>query len=195
MKHTIECVNNYKLSGFGEDNECEIIFYYHMHGPAVGTLKLFVKPDSGDEMIELWSKSGDQGNIWQRQYLVVENSTNHGPYFIMFQAAVGSPRGGDIAIDDVVFTYNCQLQGDEPTTSAPAPPLNNCNFQDIDLCGWTIDDNTNATGRFHFERKNGDENLIIAALPDKDHTGSRTGNKWYRRRKDRSFQIYVYNRV
>ena len=60
------------------------------------------------------------------------------------------------------------------TTNVPGG-LMNCNFQDTELCGWIIDDFTNATGRFHFERKNGDENLLIAALPDTDHAGSRTG--------------------
>ena len=81
-----------------------------MHGPNVGTLQLSVRPETGEERI-LWSKEGDQKNVWHRQYLVVENSSMHGPYNVIFQGSI-QKDGGDIALDDVVFTYNCKLQSD-----------------------------------------------------------------------------------
>ena len=30
-------------AGYGTDNDCEIIFYYHMYGPNVGTLELLMR--------------------------------------------------------------------------------------------------------------------------------------------------------
>ena len=56
----------------------------------------------------LWETYGDKENIWNRQYLVVENSTATGIYNVIFTASIGAKNGGDIAIDDVVFTYNCK---------------------------------------------------------------------------------------
>ena len=57
----------------------------------------------------MWRKEGDQENIWRREYVVVENTTAVGFYNVIFTASVLTENGGDIAIDDVVFTYNCRL--------------------------------------------------------------------------------------
>ena len=162
--------------GYGTDNECEIIFYYHMSGGEVGRLQLVVQPQSGEPRT-LFDLSGEQGNKWHRQYSVVENSTEHGPYFLKFTASPGP--SGHIALDDVVFTYNCRLQDSEPTSpppsTTPAPGgLLDCTFEAEDLCGWNIDFELNNTNRFHFERRNGDQNILALLLPDKDHDGSRT---------------------
>ena len=166
----------YSTIGFGDDNECEIIFYYHMHGPNVGMLKVIVDGENGRK--SLFKREGDQGNKWIRQYLVVRNSTDHGLYNIIFQASIGGPGGGDIAIDDVVFTYNCKLRDDDSSTQPPTPSpspgsLANCDFEDVNLCGWKLDEQLNETERFHFERLNGDEVLLRAGRPDKDHNGKR----------------------
>ena len=150
-----------------------------MYGSGVGSLQLVLQPEDGEPKT-LWEMSGDQGNKWHRQYSVVENSTQHGPYFLKFTASVGTKRGGDIALDDVVFTYNCRLQNSDPATTPTPPtpppaPLQNCNFEPTDLCGWNYDYELNNTERFHFERRNGDENLFGGFLPDQDHLNSRTG--------------------
>ena len=164
---------------YGTDNECEIIFYYHMSGGEAGSLQLVVQPQSGDPRL-LFDLSGDQGNKWHRQYSVVQNSSEHGPYFLKFTASPGP--SGHIALDDVVFTYNCRLQDSEPTspptsppTTAPAPGgLQNCNFEAEDLCGWNIDLELNNTDRFHLERRTGNQNRPVLR-PDQDHEGSGKG--------------------
>ena len=163
------------LCRYGTDNECEIIFYYHMYGRGVGSLQLQLQPESG-EPLTLWEVSGDQGNIWHRQYSVVENSTQHGLYFLKFTANIGAKNGGDIALDDVVFTYNCRLQSSEPsTTPTPSPgALKDCNFEE-DLCDWNIDLELNNTDRFHLERRDGNQNLLGGFLPIQDHLGDGTG--------------------
>ena len=65
------------------------------------------RPIDGEQKV-LWQTSGDLENIWNRQYLVVENSSAVGFYNVIFSASIGGQNGGDIAIDDVVFTYNCK---------------------------------------------------------------------------------------
>ena len=147
-----------------------------MYGGEVGSLQLVLQPQSGEPKT-LFDLSGDQGNKWHRQYSVVQNSSEHGPYFLKFTASPG--RSGHIALDDVVFTYNCRLQDSEPTSTPSTTPaqggLQNCNFEAEDLCGWNIDFELNNTDRFHLERRNGDQNILAVLLPDQDHLGSRTG--------------------
>ena len=110
-------------------------------------------------------------------------------YKILVTTSRNGKSIGYVAIDDFEFNYDnepCSIEPAEATpptttttTTTTTTPIEsmNCNFQDKNLCGWDIDNNLNATGRFHFERKNGDENLLIAALPDQDHAGSRTGTQ------------------
>ena len=153
-----------------------------MHGPNVGRLQLSVRPETGEERI-LWSKEGDQKNVWHRQYLVVENSSMHGPYNVIFQGSI-QKDGGDIALDDVVFTYNCKLQSDEPNTTPTTPPpeeITSCNFEDEQLCGWRLDLELNETERFHFERKSGNE-MLAGFLPNADHNGDKEGKIIFRLR-------------
>ena len=38
-----ELVSKTFVPGYGTDNDCEIIFYYHMYGPNVGTLELLMR--------------------------------------------------------------------------------------------------------------------------------------------------------
>ena len=153
-----------------------MIFYYHMHGPDVGSLKLSVRPQDmeGEEKV-LWEQRGDQGNTWHRVYQIVENETQHGLYNLILQGSLAGKGGGDIAIDDVVFTYNCKLEHGDTTTPPPTSSPEdfiNCDFQD-DLCNWHLDEELNVTDRFHFERRNGDENLGALMRPDSDHNGDR----------------------
>ena len=144
-----------------------------MSGGEGGSLQLVVQPQSGDPRV-LFELSGDQGNKWHRQFSVVQNSSEHGPYFLKFTASPGP--SGHIALDDVVFTYNCRLQSSEPsTTPTPSPgALKDCNFEE-DLCDWNIDLELNNTDRFHLERRDGNQNLLGGFLPIQVHLGDGTG--------------------
>ena len=71
-----ELVSKPLKAGQGTENNCEMVFYYHMYGPDVGKLTVEVQSTEGGEPPqELWMISGDQGNQWHRQYVVVENAT------------------------------------------------------------------------------------------------------------------------
>jgi hypothetical protein len=90
---------------------------------------------------------------------MVENSTQTVDYMVVLVGNVLRKNGGDIAIDDVVFSYDCltatkTTAGSTPTPTPPPTNLENCDFQD-GLCGWNVDAELNATDTFIFQRSNG----------------------------------------
>ena len=44
------------------ENNC-LSFWYHMHGPKMGSLRVFVKTKVGVKTL-VWNKTGDHGNKW-----------------------------------------------------------------------------------------------------------------------------------
>ncbi|XP_078671849.1 MAM and LDL-receptor class A domain-containing protein 2-like [Branchiostoma floridae x Branchiostoma belcheri] len=74
-------------------------FFYHMYGSQIGTLSVFVRPDGQPLGNSVWSRTGEQGDLWQKgEYEVVMQQ----PFQVVFEAAVGSYFRGDIALDDVL---------------------------------------------------------------------------------------------
>ena len=163
--------------GSGDDGDCEVIFYYHMHGPNVGSLKVSVVSGPDGEMIKLWEKSGDQQNMWLRDIVKVNSTSMNHQYSVVFTASIGGKDGGDIALDDVVFSNNCKLLDDDSattTTTTQSQGLTNCDFE-VGLCGWEADLELNNTARFQFERRTGQMNQPILR-PTEDHNGEPGGN-------------------
>ena len=111
------------------------------------------------------------------------------PYKIVITAKRSDAFLGYVAVDDFEFKYNaedCTIMPDfakptttTTTTTTPSTPMpddvTDCTFED-NLCGWSIDEELNVTDRFHFERKNGNENGALYN-PDSDHNGDKKG-KW-----------------
>ena len=71
-----------------------------MYGIDIRTLHVYIQ--SNNQRSLLWSKSGNQGNVWKTESLNVTVS-NLSSEFI-FQAVRGSDSKGDIAIDDISFS-------------------------------------------------------------------------------------------
>ena len=169
-----ELVSKPLKAGQGTENNCEMVFYYHMYGPDVGKLTVEVQSTEGGEPPqELWMISGDQGNQWHRQYVVVENATEHGEYVVLLTGDIRRKNGGDIAIDDITFNYNCLFEGSATTARPTQTPneLQNCDFQK-DLCNWNIDSELNSTGTFNFRRSNGNAHADTGDGPSVDHDGN-----------------------
>ena len=169
-----ELVSKPLKAGQGTENNCEMVFYYHMYGPDVGKLTVEVQSTEGGEPPqELWMISGDQGNQWHRQYVVVENATEHGEYVVLLTGDIRRKNGGDIAIDDITFNYNCLFEGSATTARPTQNPneLQNCDFQK-DLCNWNIDSELNSTGTFNFRRSNGNAHADTGDGPSVDHDGN-----------------------
>ena len=161
-----ELVSHPFQPGYGTNNDCEMVFYYHMYGSDVGQLR--VELVTGGAPVTLWQLEGDQGNLWYRQYLKVENSTQGEDYIILLVGNVKRKDGGDIAIDDVVFSYNCILKNTAPNTTPEPTSLENCDFE-TDMCGWNIDAELNATSTFEFKRTMGVQHSDSGDGPSVDH--------------------------
>ncbi len=83
-------------------NNCHLSFMYHMYGFGIGTLKLQVQGQASDSWIDLWSESGDQGDIWNKQFI---DLTNYANTFVKFRfiSTDANNTTGDIALDDITF--------------------------------------------------------------------------------------------
>ena len=51
-------------------------FFYHMYGPHISSLKVFVTANNNTLGTALWSKTGTQGNVWQNHTMTVSNTSN-----------------------------------------------------------------------------------------------------------------------
>ncbi|XP_066912161.1 uncharacterized protein [Clytia hemisphaerica] len=75
-------------------------FAYHMYGKGVGSLEIHIR--RGKHSRKMWSKKGDQGDKWYQAE--VELAINI-EYKITIEAVRGNSYYGDIAIDDIQFSY------------------------------------------------------------------------------------------
>ncbi|CAH3118157.1 unnamed protein product [Pocillopora meandrina] len=83
----------------GAQNGKCLNFWYHMAGPHIGQLNVYVKtfgsPSKGSKV---WNETGDQGNFWLYARAPVKIS---GDFQILFEGIRGQSYKGDIAIDDL----------------------------------------------------------------------------------------------
>lgn len=93
---------------------CKIRFYYHMYGPDVNGLNLYIESYESGPMILLWSKNGSQTDLWNRAVVPLSSSS---PFRVVIEGVRGSGYRGDIGVDDVSFTPGCQVA---PTATLPA---------------------------------------------------------------------------
>lgn len=81
----------------------QLDFSYHMFGTSMGSLLLEGSDDNGGSWAVLWSRSGDQGNLWQSA--TVDLSTYEGgTVWLRFRAVRGSGFHSDIGLDDLLVT-------------------------------------------------------------------------------------------
>lgn len=81
----------------------EITFDYHMYGSAMGTLSLQATVDEGITWTNLWSLSGDQGNVWK--LATVDLTTYVGQIVTLrYLGTTGTSYTSDMSIDDISIT-------------------------------------------------------------------------------------------
>lgn len=90
---------------------CHLSFYYHMWGTTVGSLLLQASSDAGQSWTTLWSRSGNQGNAWQKAYVGLGGFADGATLQLRFIATRGAGSLGDIALDEISF-YGLQDQGE-----------------------------------------------------------------------------------
>jgi hypothetical protein len=78
----------------------KVKFYYHMYGAQIGTLYVDILGDNG-VWTNLWSLSGDQGNMWHEQTLNISGYSGEMVKLRFTAEHSGNGGLGDIAIDDI----------------------------------------------------------------------------------------------
>lgn len=79
-------------------------FWYHMYGSDMGALYTDIYNSSTNTWInDVWSISGDQGNIWTEQTIEIDFSIHSSIIKVRFRGITGSSYRSDIAIDDISF--------------------------------------------------------------------------------------------
>lgn len=87
------------------------IFWYHMYGSAIGSLRVYVKSETENlaSLYPVWEKSGDQGNVWLKATVPIHPL--HDNFQIVIEGVRGASYVSDIAIDDVSLEFeNCQKE-------------------------------------------------------------------------------------
>ncbi|XP_078360980.1 uncharacterized protein LOC144645322 [Oculina patagonica] len=82
-------------------------FFYHMHGPAIGKLRLSVDSNVTFQIM------GDQGSDWRHAQVSVNGLNSK----LTFEGMVGTGTQGDISLDDVSVSDVCNV------TSCPIIPI------------------------------------------------------------------------
>ncbi|MGH0166302.1 UNVERIFIED_CONTAM: hypothetical protein FKN15_057003 [Acipenser sinensis] len=99
-----------------------IIFYFHMAGNGIGTLNVYQVTIS-DQYFLLLNLTGDQGNYWQREELLLHAEED---FVVMFEGQAGKGVKPLISVDDILFTRECLLASSsgptEPTSLPPSDP-------------------------------------------------------------------------
>jgi len=77
-----------------------LTFHYHMYGTGMGTLTLEAASRPVGSLTELWSRSGDQGDVWQSASVDLGGYRNQ-TVQLRFRGLVGDTGLSDMAIDDI----------------------------------------------------------------------------------------------
>lgn len=89
----------YSPSYRGLNPQC-IEFFYHMYGRQTGTLTVYSKPLTSDEFRAVWRVFGNQGNLWIKASVSVDEETARSGYKLIFEGQTDLGYEGDISIDD-----------------------------------------------------------------------------------------------
>ncbi|CAH1789268.1 unnamed protein product [Owenia fusiformis] len=87
-------------------SEMVLTFYSHMYGATMGTLNVYRRTGSNDNLI--MSLNGDRGDIWNLETAVLDP----GSFSLVFEAMRGSDWSSDLAIDDITVTASPKGRAD-----------------------------------------------------------------------------------
>ncbi|XP_070565435.1 MAM and LDL-receptor class A domain-containing protein 2-like isoform X2 [Ptychodera flava] len=100
---------------------CELRFYYHIWGDHVGSFEVYTRTEINGPKNSLFYRDTSSGDWWIRHATVISESAN---FQVVFEVIVGEGNFGDVAIDDIVLTPECQeYSGALPIVEPdPTPP-------------------------------------------------------------------------
>ncbi|XP_030877282.1 apical endosomal glycoprotein isoform X2 [Leptonychotes weddellii] len=79
--------------------EC-LSFWYHLHGPQIGTLRLAVRREGEAETV-LWSRTGAHGNRWLEAWATLHHQPGSGAKYQLVFEGLRDGYHGTMALDDV----------------------------------------------------------------------------------------------
>ncbi|KAM4705173.1 MAM and LDL-receptor class A domain-containing protein 1 [Rhinophrynus dorsalis] len=96
---------------------CRVRFWYLIHGqPHSGTLKLYLMTSHGLNIL-YWSATESREMRWMYANVVLSSNS---PFRVAFEAQVGGEQLVDIALDDISFTLDCNVEGPLPPAACPS---------------------------------------------------------------------------
>ncbi|XP_066566439.1 uncharacterized protein LOC136753963 [Amia ocellicauda] len=152
-------------------------FWYHMYGvgDAMGLNVYYLEIRKA---VRIWSKKGNQGDMWHKAQVEITVSGKFQLFHLIFEGIRGIDYRSDVAVDDISiqsgscsFSSNTEVGSNPLTTANPDPAaFFDCNF-DKDICGWT----QLLTDSFNWMRLRGSTPSSLTG-PSFDHT---TGGGYY----------------
>lgn len=141
-------------------------FYSFLSGRGVGSLRVIIQDVVTRNERVLWALKGNHGSQWIMAQLPLSSNT---PFKVIFEGTIGTPRLGDIAIDDItIISGPCATL---PTIASP-PNSGDCTFEE-DSCGWTNPNQRQRLDDLDFIRLRASD----LTFPTADHTiGTAAGN-------------------
>ena len=77
-----------------------------MYGQTMGALNVYSRTTLGGAENRLFSKTNEVGDYWSRIDIQIRETQ---PFQIVIEGVVGTSYLGDIAVDDVTFSYGCKI--------------------------------------------------------------------------------------
>ena len=100
----------------------EISFQLHMYGASMGTLRVDASSDGGTTFNTIWTKTGDQGDVWTEEIVQLTGFTTTA--IVKFVSTVGVDAGGtisywsDMAIDNFQVRQSATCPQTSPLTAS-----------------------------------------------------------------------------
>ena len=118
---------------------CRLRFFWHMRGEDAGDIKIYKRTsflENGITVLDKIKASESEG-IWQRKSIDLDQDGAHDDYEIVLEGNIGAAMKGDIALDDITFTYQCQKSQNQilPGENTPTANPNPCNETHQFECG------------------------------------------------------------
>lgn len=90
------------INVLSNSSSCDMSFYYHMFGADITYLHLELSTDNGENWQRLWIAEGNQGDVWKRVTLSLEEFAGKTAIF-RFVSQTSNGALSDIALDQIEF--------------------------------------------------------------------------------------------
>ena len=77
-------------------------FWYHMYGPHINTLNVYMKTGSQSKSV-LWTHTGTLADKWYTASVDIMSAS--ASFTLIFEGVRGTSYRGDIALDDITYSY------------------------------------------------------------------------------------------